>query len=106
MPLVKRCCICGRIANNPRSAYPYKKSGFACEQCYASHVVPSAKWKGSKYNKYERLTNKIKQEVIEMWLSGKYFNVEIAAVVGISLSSVKKIIKEYYDANKKETNQL
>lgn len=51
MPLVKRCCICGRIADNPKDAMPYKK-GYACEKCYVEQVVPSKKWKNNKYNKY------------------------------------------------------
>ena len=28
------------------------KYGYACDKCYISHVVPSKKWKESKYNKY------------------------------------------------------
>lgn len=51
MPLVKRCCICGRIADNPHDAAPYKK-GFACDTCFIEQVMPSKKWKESKYNRY------------------------------------------------------
>ena len=52
MPIVKRCCVCGRVADNPHDARPYKDYGYACDKCYISHVVPSKKWKESKYNKY------------------------------------------------------
>ena len=52
MPLVKRCCICGRIADNPHDATPYKK-GFACDKCYVEQVIPSMKWKKSKGYRYE-----------------------------------------------------
>lgn len=52
MPLVKRCCICGRIADNPHDALPYKK-GVACDVCFTTQVVPSKKWKKDKFNKYE-----------------------------------------------------
>ena len=51
MPLVKRCCICGRIADNPHDATPYKR-GFACDLCFKEQVMPSKKWKESKYNRY------------------------------------------------------
>lgn len=51
MPLVKRCCICGRIADHPHDAFPYKK-GVACDNCYNSQVKPSKKWKKDKYNFY------------------------------------------------------
>lgn len=54
MPLYKRCCICGRLCgDNPKSAEPYRKNGFACDECHQKVVVPSLKWKGNKYNKYE-----------------------------------------------------
>lgn len=60
MPLVKRCCICGRIANRPHSAIPYKNNGWACDKCYIEQVVPSKKWKGNKYNRYGKTkTNKL-----------------------------------------------
>lgn len=47
-----------------------------------------------------------KEEVIEMWKSGKYYNVEIAAWLGISITSIRRIIKEYQDANKTKINKL
>lgn len=53
MPLVKRCCICGRIADNPYDAMPYKR-GVACELCYKKQVEPSIKWKGDKHNYYAK----------------------------------------------------
>lgn len=53
-----------------------------------------------------RITDEEKQEIIDMWMSGKFYNVEIAKWMGISISSIRKIIKEYYDANKKEINKL
>lgn len=52
MPLVKRCCICGRIADNPHEARPYKKGGYACDICYTEKVLASKKWKAEKYYKY------------------------------------------------------
>lgn len=42
-----------------------------------------------------RISDEEKKEVIEMWKSGKYYNVEIAEWLGISISSVSKIIKNY-----------
>ena len=42
MPLVKRCCICGRIADRPHNAEPYKV-GYACDECYVKTVIPSLK---------------------------------------------------------------
>jgi transposase len=36
-----------------------------------------------------------RQEVIDMYLSGKYYNTEIAEWLGISISSVRKIIRNY-----------
>lgn len=53
MPLVKRCCICGRIADKPYDAMPYKR-GVACELCYKKQVEPSIKWKGDKHNYYAK----------------------------------------------------
>lgn len=52
MPLYKRCCICGRIADDPHDAEPYKRGGYACDECYVKRVIPSVKWKGNKFNKY------------------------------------------------------
>lgn len=43
MPLLKRCVICGRIADNEYNAYPYKKSGVACPLCFTNHVLPAIK---------------------------------------------------------------
>lgn len=51
-----------------------------------------------------RITEDEKKEIIDMWKSGKYYNVEIAEWLGISLTSVRKIIKEYSDANKTKIN--
>ena len=52
MPLVKRCCICGRLCGEkPHSAEPYKH-GYACNECYVKTVVPSAKWKKDRFYKY------------------------------------------------------
>lgn len=49
MPLVKRCVICGRIADNEYSAYPYKKNGVACPKCYVNRVLPAIKDKQTYY---------------------------------------------------------
>ena len=51
MPLVKRCVICGRIADIECSAYPYKKSGVACPQCYQTHVKQAIKDRDSYYKR-------------------------------------------------------
>ena len=56
MPLKIRCCICGRIADNPHSASPYKR-GYACDECYIKTVLPSSKWKGDKFYKYGKSKN-------------------------------------------------
>lgn len=53
-----------------------------------------------------RISEEERKEVVEMWKSGKYYNVEIAEWLGISISSVGKIIKEYRYGNKAKTNQL
>lgn len=51
MPLVKRCVICGRIADVECDAYPYKKSGVACPQCYQTHVKQAIKDRDSYYKR-------------------------------------------------------
>ncbi|MBO7715226.1 MAG: hypothetical protein J6S85_16780 [Methanobrevibacter sp.] len=52
MPKVVRCCICGRLCGGePHDAAPYK-NGFACDLCFKEQVMPSKKWKESKYNRY------------------------------------------------------
>ena len=43
MPLVKRCVICGRIADVQLNAYPYKEHGVACPICYEKHVLEAIK---------------------------------------------------------------
>ena len=53
-----------------------------------------------------RITNEEKQEVVAMYKTGKYYLKEIAEWLGISLSSVIKILKENKNANEKKTNQL
>ena len=52
MPLVRKCCICGRICGeNPQRADPYK-NGYACDKCFHEQVIPSKKWKESKGYKW------------------------------------------------------
>lgn len=53
-----------------------------------------------------RITEDEKLEAIEMWKSGKYYNIEIAEWLGISITSVGKIIKEYQNGNKTKINKL
>lgn len=53
-----------------------------------------------------RITEDEKLEAIEMWKSGKYYNTEIAEWLGISITSVGKIIKEYQNGNKTKINKL
>ena len=53
MPLVKRCVCCGRIADTPYDAMPYRK-GIACAECYNKWVKPALKWKGDKHNYYDK----------------------------------------------------
>ena len=48
MPLLKRCCICGRIADRPHSAIPYR-NGWCCDECYVKHVVTSKERIRKKY---------------------------------------------------------
>ena len=44
MPLYKKCCICGRLCDNPpKSAEPYSKGGYCCNGCYLDRVVPTIK---------------------------------------------------------------
>lgn len=50
MPLVKRCVCCGRLADIPHNAMPYKK-GVCCQECYVKVVKPSMEWKWGKYAK-------------------------------------------------------
>lgn len=40
MPLVKRCACCGRLAEPPKNAMPYRK-GYACQECYKNWVLPA-----------------------------------------------------------------
>lgn len=42
-----------------------------------------------------RISDEEKKEVVDMWKSGKYYNTEIADWLGISITSVGKIIREY-----------
>ena len=51
MPLVKRCVICGRIADTELSAYPYKKNGVACPLCYNTTVLEAKKDMESYYKR-------------------------------------------------------
>ena len=51
MPLVKRCVICGRIADIEYNAYPYKKNGVACPLCYQNRVLPAIKDKETYYKR-------------------------------------------------------
>ena len=51
MPLLKRCCICGRIADKPYDAMPYRK-GFACQTCFEKNVAPAIKDKKERYKRY------------------------------------------------------
>lgn len=53
MPLVKRCVCCGRVADIPYDAMPYRK-GVACAECYNKWVKPALKWKGDKHNFYDK----------------------------------------------------
>lgn len=59
MPLVKRCCICGRLCDNePHDAKPYKESGFACDRCYVIYVKPANKERQEKLRrKYQNGNN-------------------------------------------------
>lgn len=41
--LLKRCVICGRIADTEHNAYPYKKNGVACSLCYNTTVLQAKK---------------------------------------------------------------
>ena len=53
MPLVRRCCICGRLCGEiPHSAEPYRTNAYACDKCYIEQVIPSKKWKESRFNRY------------------------------------------------------
>lgn len=51
-----------------------------------------------------RITEEEKAEIIAMWLSGEYYNTEIAKWMGVSLSSVRKITDEYIK-NKKQRKE-
>ena len=53
IPMYKRCAICGRLCDDTLSAEPYKK-GYACQPCFINTVIPSRKWKASKYNRYAK----------------------------------------------------
>lgn len=48
-----------------------------------------------------KITNEEKQETIDMWRTGKFYLREIAEWLGISMSSVTKIIKEYTNGKTK-----
>lgn len=48
-----------------------------------------------------RITDEEKKEIIAMWKSGKYYNVEIADWLGISITSVGRIIREYHNGQDK-----
>lgn len=53
-----------------------------------------------------RITEEEKNEVISMYLSGHYYKVEIAEWMGISLSSVRKIIRVYEERRDKQWKKL
>ena len=50
MPLVKRCCICGRLAEPEHNAEPYKR-GVACGKCFNKQVIPAIKEHGNYYQR-------------------------------------------------------
>ena len=44
MPIYKRCCVCGRLCDDPpKSAEPYSHNGYACNECYMQRVIPATK---------------------------------------------------------------
>ena len=49
-----------------------------------------------------RITDEEKEEVISMYLTGNYYNTEIAEWMGISVSSVSKIINSYEERKKEQ----
>lgn len=52
MPIYKRCCVCGRLCDNPpKSAEPYSKGGYCCNECYIARAVPAIKEKERKARK-------------------------------------------------------
>ena len=70
------------------------------------HVLNQAKNGKRTSTTIMRITEDEKLEAIEMWKSGKYYNTEIAEWLGISITSVGKIIKEYQNGNKTKINKL
>ena len=54
MPLVKRCCMCGRIADHPHSAIPYK-NGVVCDECYVKQIIPARQRKRDYYANKEKI---------------------------------------------------
>lgn len=49
MPLVKRCCICGRLCGEkPHNAFPYR-NGVACDECNVKFIEPAKERKREKY---------------------------------------------------------
>lgn len=54
MPLVKRCCMCGRIADHPHSAIPYK-DGVVCDECYVKQIIPARQRKRDYYANKEKI---------------------------------------------------
>ena len=58
MPKVVRCCICGRLCDEPiHDAFPYK-TGCACHSCYVIYVKPANKERQEKLRrKYQNGNN-------------------------------------------------
>ena len=50
-----------------------------------------------------KITDEEKEEVISMYLTGNYYNTEIAEWMGISVSSVSKIINSYEERKKEQS---
>lgn len=62
MPKVVRCCICGRLCNEPiRDAYPYKE-GCACNNCFIVYVKPAKKEREEQLRRKYRNSMKGKKE--------------------------------------------
>lgn len=53
-----------------------------------------------------KITQDEKNEIIAMWLSGEYYNVEIASWLGVSVSSVRRIINNYIEEQKARKEKI
>lgn len=53
-----------------------------------------------------RITQEEKDEVIAMWLTGEYYNKEIANWLGISVSSVRKIVNDFVEEKKQRKEKI